>query len=84
MNEKFKFLVVIIIIISVEESYTSQSNPNSIGNKNEIKSQERIDIIGGVSGVLGQIGNIGNGGIKKIINQCGNNRNFVSKNIYYI
>ena len=84
MNAKFKFLVVITIIISVEESYTSQSKPNTVGNKNEIKSQEKIDIIGGVSGVLGQIGNIGNGGINTIINQKGNNRNSLIKNIYNI
>ena len=54
MNAKFKVLVVITIIISVEEGYTSQSNQNIVGNKNEIKSQEKVDI-NGVSGVLEQI-----------------------------
>ena len=84
MNLKVQFLFVITFIISAKVSYTSQSNPIIAGNKNEIKSQEKIDIIGGVSGVLGQIGNIGNGGINTIINQNGMNRNFLSKNIYHI
>ena len=54
MNAKFKFLVVITVLISVEESYTFQSNRNIVGNKNEIKSQDKVDI-NGVSGVLEQI-----------------------------
>ena len=84
MNVKLKFLFAITFMISLKEVYTSQSNPIIVGNENEIKSQEKIDIIGGVSGVLGQIGNIGNGGINTIINQSGNNRIFLRKNIYHI